>query len=192
MTVKEATKLCFVVQKSYPKYFEKYNKDDTQVMIDMWAKVSEGYSYEQMNAGLIQFMRSDDKGFPPTIGQVINQVERLRPQDATAMTEAEAWSIIHAAICDSTYHAQERFDALPPVLQRAVGSPQNLKEWAMMEDGELKLPVIESNVMRSFKAAAKMEREERLIPESIKGLIGQMFETKAIETKEATNYDDTV
>ena len=33
MTVKEATKLCFVVQKSYPKYFEKYNKDDTQVMI---------------------------------------------------------------------------------------------------------------------------------------------------------------
>ena len=49
MTVKEATKLCFVVQKSYPKYFEKYNKDDTQVMIDMWTKVSEGYSYEQMN-----------------------------------------------------------------------------------------------------------------------------------------------
>ena len=192
MTVKEATKLCFVVQKSYPKYFEKYNKDDTQVMIDMWTKVSEGYSYEQMNAGLIQFMRSDDKGFPPTVGQVISQVERLRPQDATAMTEAEAWSIIHAAICDSTYHAQERFDSLPPVLQRAVGSPQNLKEWAMMEDGELKLPVIESNVMRSFKAAAKMEREERLIPDSIKGLIGQMFETKAIETKEATNYDDTV
>lgn len=192
MTVKEATKLCFVVQKSYPKYFEKYNKDDTQVMIDMWTKVSEGYSYEQMNAGLIQFMRSDDKGFPPTVGQVISQVERLRPQDATAMTEAEAWSIIHAAICDSTYHAQERFDTLPPVLQRAVGSPQNLKEWAMMEDGELKLPVIESNVMRSFKAAAKMEREERLIPDSIKGLIGQMFETKAIETKEATNYDDTV
>lgn len=192
MTVKEATKLCFVVQKSYPKYFEKYNKDDTQVMIDMWTKVSEGYSYEQMNAGLIQFMRSDDKGFPPTVGQVISQVERLRPQDAMAMTETEAWSIIHAAICDSTYHAQERFDVLPPVLQRAVGSPQNLKEWAMMEDGELKLPVIESNVMRSFKAAAKMEREERLIPDSIKGLIGQMFETKAIETKEATNYDDTV
>ena len=184
MTRDESTKICYVIQQAYPEQYRDFDRQATETMIDLWAMMLEGYSYEQANAGLRMFMRSDIKGFPPKPGQVIHQIEKLKPQDESQMTEAQAWAVIYKAITNSSYNAQEEFDRLPDVLKRAAGSPTNLREWAMMD--EESLSVIESNVMRSYRAAAKTAQEEKLIPESIRVMIGTMFNSQ-IEQKEANN-----
>ena len=181
MTRDESTKICYVIQCAYPDHYKQFDKVKTETMIDLWASMIPDYTYEQVNAGLSMFIRSDKKGFPPVPGQVIDQIEKLRPDDETSMTEAEAWHVVKSAIGDAIYHAQERFDGLPDVLKRAVGSSTNLYEWATMDESNLS--VVESNVMRSFRAAVKMERDDRLVPQDIKRLTETLF--PQIEQKEA-------
>lgn len=188
MTDQETAKLCAVIVATYPSHFRDYSDSEKRTMLGVWKNMLEGYTYDQANAGLKMFIRSDKKGFPPVAGQVIDQIEKIKPRSDSNLTEAEAWSIVKRAIENSTYNAEEEFEALPDTLKRAVGSPANLKEWATMEDGDIKLPVIESNVMRSYRSASKMANEEKLIPESVRNLIGVMF-TNQIEQKEVEDND---
>jgi len=80
----------------------------------------------------------------------------------------EAWDMVRRAI--SYYHANEAFRNLPPILQKIVGSPNQLREWALM-DVETVNSVIQSNFMRSYRAMAAREREYAMLPESTRQLI---------------------
>lgn len=182
MTDQETAKLCAVIVATYPSHFRDYTNAEKKTMLDLWKNLLEGYTYEQANAGLKMFIRSDVKGFPPTVGQVIDQIEKIKPRNDANLTETEAWERIKRAICNSAYNSEAEFEALPETLQRAVGSPANLKEWATMENGFDKLPVIESNVMRSYRSASRQAQEDKLIPESVRMAIGVMF-TNQIEQK---------
>ena len=84
------------------------------------------------------------------------------------MTEMEAWSRVRGAI--SYYHANEAFANLPPMLLKIVGSPNPLREWALM-NGEVVNSVIQSNFMRSYKAKVEQEKEHAMLPSSTKQLI---------------------
>jgi hypothetical protein len=70
----------------------------------------------------------------------------------------------------SYYNAGENFAELPPILQKIVGSPNVLREWALM-NGEVVNSVIQSNFMRSYKAKVAQEKEHAMLPSSTKQLI---------------------
>ena len=83
----------------------------------------------------------------------------------------EAWQIVRKAI--SYYNAEENFINLPPEIQKVVGSPNMLREWAQM-DADTVNSVIQSNFMRSFRAKVAQEKEQSMLPESTKRLIHQI------------------
>jgi hypothetical protein len=66
----------------------------------------------------------------------------------------DAWAHVYKAICDSNYHAEERFAELDPIEQRAVGSPDVLKGWAMA-DAEDGLTVIQSQFLKAYRTECK-------------------------------------
>ena len=70
----------------------------------------------------------------------------------------------------SYYNATETFSRLPPILQKIVGSPNTLREWAQME-AETVDSVIQSNFMRSYKVRAAQEKERAMLPESTRQMI---------------------
>ncbi len=118
-------------------------------------------TYGLVSAAVKTFIASDEKGFPPHIGAIKAAIAKLTQPEA--LTEAEAWNIVRRKM--SCYATRADFLSLPPVIQRAVGSASQLCQWAMTDMESL--PVIQSNFMRSYRAALDAERQRAKIPKDV-------------------------
>ena len=63
--------------------------------------------------------------------------------------------------------SDEEFAKLPPDVQRAVGSPNMLRTWAVVNYEELQT-VIASNFKRDYRAIATQKKDFAQIPSSVK------------------------
>ena len=83
----------------------------------------------------------------------------------------EAWGLVYRAICNSSYDSEKRFNELPETIQRLVGTPKQLREWATTEN--LNVSVIQSNFMRSYKVMAERKEMIDRLPDSCKNLLNE-------------------
>ena len=110
-------------------------------------------------------------GRDPPVGVIKAKLTDIRlPEE---MTPQEAWALIDKATRNSTWNSGEEFAKLPPVVQRLVGSPMQLKEWAAMDTDTLH-SVIASNFQRSYKVRAAKEREFIALPSAVQETMTQI------------------
>ena len=89
-----------------------------------------------------------------------NRRQKLKADESDEFNETAAWSIVWKAICNSGYHSEEEFEKLPPIIQRAVHSPLQLREWALLENMDGKaITVLQSDFQRAFRTEQKKEKE---------------------------------
>ncbi len=164
MTRDETKKILMVVQAAYPNFCP----PDKTVTVDTWHKFLGEYSYEQVDAAIGAYIRSDKSGFAPGIGMVIEKLQTLFQPDS--LNEIAAWGMVLIAIRNSGYHAEEEFAKLPVVVQKSVGSAGQLREWALSEDVDgTWMNVTQSNFMRTYRAEVAREKEfQKLSPEILK------------------------
>ena len=164
MTRQEALKILTILKTAYPNFYKDYSKEELNAAIDLWATMFVD-EHPKIVTEAVKALICTHK-YPPTIADIKEKIATItRPQE---MTEMEAWQKVKAAI--SYYNAAENFDKLPPTLQKIVGSPNTLREWAVM-DGEVVNSVIQSNFMRSYKIKVAQEKEFTVLPQSTKQLI---------------------
>lgn len=184
MTVNDARKIIAVMLVSYPNF----KPIDTELMATTWADMLNEYSYEQVSVALKCYITTDTSGFSPSIGQLIDKLKTVeQPQE---LNELQAWGLVRKAINNSGYHSEEEFAKLPPLVQKAVGTPGQLKQWGMSDIESIET-VAQSNFMRTYRAVVKREDEVSRMPIEIRQLIQQnepkiMIEytsVKAIEDK---------
>lgn len=160
----EATKVLAVLKAAYPAAFNKQSPEEIDAVITLWAEMIEE-PYEIVGAAVKAFIATDLSGYPPSIGQIKNHISKLiHPEQ---ITESEAVSMILKATRNATYNATAEFNKLPPMLQKLVGSPAQLREWAV-SDSQTINTVISSNLQRSYRVMAERQREINALPESIK------------------------
>ena len=168
MTVKEARKLIAVLMVTYPNY----KPIDTELAATVWADATEEYSYEQVNMALKAYMKSSTSGFAPTPGQLIDKIHFItQPPD---LNETEAWSLVSNAIRRSAYDSAEEYAKLPPLVQKAVGLPSQLRTWAI--DEEYNEQVVSSNFMRAYRAEVAREKEVSKMPAKVRKLIQNAYQ----------------
>lgn len=167
MTRQEALAVLAILKTAYPTFYKNYSKEDINAAVDLWATM---FSDEPVSI-ITEAVKSliCTLKYPPTIADVKEKVAMIT--QPLMMTEMEAWSRVRGAI--SYYHANEAFANLPPMLQKIVGSPNQLREWALM-DVETVNSVIQSNFMRSYKAKVSQEKEYAMLPSSTKQLIAEL------------------
>lgn len=168
MNKKETAQIIAILKEYYPRDFESTN---IQTKVEAWYLALKDYEYTVAQKAVIAFATSDTKGFAPVVGQIIHKIKSFYPQ-TREITESEAWDMVYKAICNSNYNAAEEFNRLPKRVQRAVGSSEMLKSWAMLGIDEVNT-VIQSNVMRSFKVAQAQEKEFEALPQAIKEFTNQ-------------------
>lgn len=177
MTRQEALGLLITLKTAYPTFYKDYSKEDINTAIDFWSTMfadDPAYIVTEAVKSLMCTLK-----YPPTIADVKEKISMItQPQ---AMTEMEAWQKVKSAI--NYYRAVEAFEGLPPILQKIVGSPNQLREWAMM-DSETVNSVVQSNFMRSFTAKQKQVEMYAALPESTKAMIAGM--SKKFELPEGT------
>lgn len=148
---------------SYPNY----KPNNISETVDVWQMMLSEYTYEQISVALKAYILSDTNGFAPSIGQLVGKIQSItQPQE---LSEVEAWTLVRNAISNSGYNSVEEFAKLPPLVQKAVGLPENLREWAMTEN--LNHEVVSSNFMRSYKSVLEREKEIAKMPSDVRQLI---------------------
>ena len=166
MTKEELLKLLMVVQSSFPNW----KIPDKQVLLDTWYMFFGEYEYNQVAMALKTYISQDTTGFAPSIGQLNNLINTIQEQVDGELNEMEAWSMVSKALRDSTYHSEERFNELPPLVQKAVGSHENLRNWAVT-DAESVENVLMSNFQRTYRTELQRAKQTRRMPVDVRQMI---------------------
>ena len=183
MTVNDARKIIAVMLVSYPNF----KPIDTELMATTWADMLNEYSYEQVSVALKCYITTDTSGFAPSIGQLIDKLKTVeQPQE---LNELQAWGLVRKAINNSGYHSEEEFAKLPPLVQKAIGTPGQLKQWGLSDIESIET-VAQSNFMRTYRAVAKREDEVSRMPKEIRQLIQQNEPKIMIECTSAKAIED--
>lgn len=178
MTREETKKILMGIQCSYANFKPKVPLD---FMIEIWTDDLAEYSYQQVYSALKAFKATNTSGFAPDVGQLIDQIHRINEMPSD-LTEMEAWAKVRKAIGNSNYHASEEYERLDNISKALVGSPNQLRQWAMAEVEELET-VIQSNFMRSYKAKKEAQKQFKRMPiEARTAIESHITEPVAIET----------
>jgi len=164
MTRQEALAIMAMLKTAYPSFYKDLSKEELNAAVNLWATMFSEESIQVVTEAIKALMCT--LKYPPTIADVKEKIAMIT--QPPIMTEMEAWDMVRRAI--SYYHANEAFANLPPILQKIVGSPNQLREWALM-NVETVNSVIQSNFMRSYKAKVAQEKEYAMLPESTRQLI---------------------
>lgn len=171
MTRAETLAIMSVLKAAYQNFYKDMSRDEAESIVSLWMEMFKDDPAEVVAMAVKAFIASDRKGFPPHIGAIKDSIVKLKTSDE--LTEQEAWELVRRACSNSNYGAKEEFDKLPPVVRRLVGSPNQLREWAMMDSDTLN-SVVASNFQRSYKARAASEREYLALPSDVRNAMEQL------------------
>lgn len=166
MTRDEAKKIVMVIASTYPNW----HPLDMSFTVDVWASMLESYTYQEIGAALKAFIVSDTSGFAPTPGQVIGLLDRVTNRQE--LNEMEAWLLVSKALRNGYYGAEQEFEKLPLLVQKAVGAPSQIRNWSQT-DSESVENVIQSNFMRTYRQELAKSREMRKIPQETRSALEQ-------------------
>lgn len=147
----------------------------------VWYELLKDIPYDKANVAIQKHMCSSP--FPPTIADIRKNACEVVTDNS--MNEMSAWNMVYKAICNSAYNADTEFEKLPPVVQRAVGSPATLREWSQM-DVDTVQSVERSHFARNYREAVEIESQNRQMPQTMRDRIG-MFRSEAVETVTRTS-----
>lgn len=171
MTFDETLAIMSVLKAAYPNYYRDMKRSEAESIVSLWAEMFKDESADLVAVAVKAHIANDKKGFPPHIGAIKDAITKITQPNE--MTEMEAWGLVQKACRNAIYGAVEEFNKLPPTLQRLVGSPQQLREWAVM-DAERVHSVVASNFQRSYKVRAASEREFLALPSDVREVVTQL------------------
>lgn len=177
MNQKETIAVLAVLKTAYPQFYRGLSPQELQETVTLWSEMFAAEDFQVVKAAVKAHIATDAKGYPPHIGAIKEAIRKITQPDE--MSEMEAWGYVASALRNSGYNSVTEFDKLPPVVRRIVGSPSQLREWAMM-DSDTVQSVVQSNFMRSYRARAQHEREYLALPENVRELMGQLAGSMAM------------
>ena len=183
MTEKEVRQLLAMTQAVYPNY----NPPSREAAVNAWLMCLSEYDNNVVMAAFKAYMTTNTSGFAPAPGQLIEILQTLT--QPSELNELEAWSIVRKALRNCGYNAEQEFAKLPTVVQKAVGTPQQLKIWAC--DSEFNENVVSSNFIKTYRTEVKRATELNKMPENVRKLI-EMVNTNSISAQIASENKRTI
>ena len=163
MTREETVKIIRIMVDSYPNY----KPNDISETVDVWQMMLSDYDYNLVAMALKAYILSDTSGFAPSIGQLVDKMKSITsPQE---LNEMEAWALVCDALQNSGYNYADEYAKLPPLVQKAVGLPTQLREWSLTEN--LNKEVIGSNFMRCYRIEVERQNEISKMPQDVRELL---------------------
>lgn len=182
MTRAETIAVMGILKAAYPRYYD--DQKLAQQAVTVWADMFADDPFDVVVMAVKSLIATSK--YIPNIADVKEKIQELTT--APQMSELEAWERIAKAIKNGYYGAQEEFDKLPPILQKLVGSPAQLREWALMDTSQIQT-VVSSNFMRSYRVTSKRESELAALPQDVRNMM--LESAKAVDMKKITGGTET-
>ena len=170
MTANEIFKILNILEAAYKNFYSGSNKEN---VIALWSVMFRDDDPRQVEEAVYACISANK--FPPTIAEVREKMTLL--ERGNEMSEMEAWSMVKQAAEHSCYHAAEEFKKLPPILQRIVGSPSQLRDYALMDIEQFNT-IVASNVQRSYRELVRREREYSVLPSGLQAKLDALEQPK--------------
>lgn len=165
MTFKEFGQLADAIKT----YFPKDNMLPTAEAMELWFDMLKDLDYQSAAYGLKKYVSLNK--FPPAISDIRECAASVSKSDE--LNEMEAWALVRNAISNSCYNSMEEFAKLPPLVQKAVGLPGQLRIWAMDED--YSESVTSSNFIKTYRAVLERNEENKKISAQVMKLIESTY-----------------
>ena len=149
----EVVKLLMMIQAAYPNY----KPQDKTIAVNMWYEMLKDYDANAVLASFKAYVASDTSGFAPSIGQIVGKIN-LVLNESTDMDALEAWALVSKALRNGYYGAEAEYARLPELVQKAVGSPMNLRNWSQTDIKSIE-NVVMSQFISSYKTVQKRSQE---------------------------------
>lgn len=183
MTRDETKKIMITMQAAYPNY----KPIDKTASLDIWTGMLNEYSYHEVSIALAAYITSDTSGFAPSIGQLIGIMQRTSQPEA--LNEMEAWALVSNALRNGYYGAEREFANLPQLVQKAVGTPANLRNWSQSELDSIE-SVVQSNFLRTYRIVVARASETERMPKEVRNKISAL-NTPVLEDSQQVVSEDT-
>ena len=185
MTREETKGLIRSIVSLYPNW----KPDNLSDTVNAWHWALEEYPAQAIKGALQIYLKTNTTGFAPSVSQLI--ASAYAPKKNNQLSEGEAWALVKKAIQDGGYHAEERFNELPPIIQKAIGSPNMIHQWSQTESDEVNT-VIMSNFQRAYRTVLEREEFKEKVPEALSSLVMELSakvtpDNRLLESKEVNN-----
>lgn len=184
MTFEETLAIMGVLKAAYPTYYKDMKRSEAESIVALWSEMFKDEQASVVAAAVKMHIATDSKGFPPHIGAIKTAIGKIKQPNE--MTELEAWGLVQKALRNGIYGSEQEFKKLPPVVQRIVGSHNQLREWARME-ADVVNSVVASNFQRSYKVRAASEREHLALPADVRQTIALIADGMTMPQLEERN-----
>ena len=170
MTREETGKILTLMQAEFPNSFTKLDETGMKLKLELWYSEFKDDPFQAVYTALRMYMETGEQ-FAPNIGQVRKRMRMQIEQDE--LSEGEAWALVSKACRNGSYGYMKEFAKLPPIVQKAVGRAEQLKEWAAMDESTVQ-SVVASNFMKSFRAARERAKEIESYPPALADMINKL------------------
>lgn len=171
MTMDETKKILYAIKIAYPSAFKDVDEAGMVDTVKLWNMILGGEDATVVNAAVIALISTRLEGFTPTIGAVCEKIRELKGE--SNLSEQEAWTLVSKACRNGYYGFKEEFEKLPPMVQKAVGQAEQLKDWALVDSDTLET-VIASNFRKTYRANVDREEQMLRIPEGMRKRLAQI------------------
>ncbi len=168
MTRTEVVKTLSLLKAAFPHSYKDATSQDLELMVQLWERQFRDNSFEDVSAAVDALISSRTTGYSPTIGEIKEQMHRLHHRDD--LDELAAWALVSKACRNGLYGYREEFAKLPPDVQAAVGAPEQLRAWAMM-DTEAVESVVASNFQRNYRTTKARQKELDKLPADVRKMV---------------------
>ena len=164
--------------------YDSIMKKDTaqkQLMVNTWQECLGDLDYRLV----LQAVKKTiiESPYPPTIHEVRkNAIEMINPTQNNALDD---WSECYKMICNGSYMTQEEFDSHSEICKKFLGSLSQLRAYSRNE--EFNMDVVRSNFLKQHEMLIKRDKEQKILPAQMQGIIAQLAEKKSINQKYLTN-----
>lgn len=168
MTRDETVAILGILKTSYPNFYRNMTKEELISTIDLWTEMF-AHENSQLVTAAVKNLINTFK-FPPTIADVKEAMYKLTEQETE--TPVEIWNQIKGAIRNSAYGSYEEYQKLPELAQRFVGSPNQLREWALSSD--YNDGVVKGQFFKQIEILKDRKKEEKLMLPEVKEMINRL------------------
>lgn len=185
MKRQEVQQVMGILDSYFPSWLSKLSLVSKNNLIDVWCKLLEDQNPQLVINAVYAILKSSTHQFPPTVGIILTRVKDMTQQ--VELSEQEAWAAVKKALGNCIHNSVLEYQKLPKEIQLVV-TPDMLYDWAILPTEELDT-VVSSNFMRSYRSRIEAYRENQILDDGMKTLIGNVGDNLLkIETEKPPTF----
>lgn len=142
-----------------------------QTAWEIWYRLLCDLDYRVANIALERYMQTSS--YPPKPADIRSHAAQITNPEINDISPEEAFCYIRNAAQDGSYHSKENFAKLPLLIQKTIGSSENLSEIARMDPEEFET-VEKSHFIRSYIAICEREKNDAKVSEKVRTAITEI------------------